>query len=111
MLLCRVVGNTVATHAHPSLKGCTMLLCQKEEADELGVSDGLLRVEVSTVGEPINVVAGSYYVPLSQPLANLAIAALEPDSPHSYFANGIVSELGKQARVMAVKGVKRAAAP
>ncbi|MBK1825837.1 EutN/CcmL family microcompartment protein [Haloferula rosea] len=35
MLLCRVVGNAVATCAHPSLKGFTMLLCQKE--DEQGV--------------------------------------------------------------------------
>jgi len=33
MLLCRVVGNAVAAHAHPSLKGFTMLLCQREEAD------------------------------------------------------------------------------
>lgn len=30
MLLCRVVGNAVATCGHPSLKGFTMLLCQKE---------------------------------------------------------------------------------
>ncbi|MGE9270245.1 MAG: EutN/CcmL family microcompartment protein [Verrucomicrobiales bacterium] len=30
MLLCRVVGNAVATYAHPSLKGFKMLLCQKE---------------------------------------------------------------------------------
>ncbi len=33
MLLCRVVGNAVATHSHPSLKGFKMLLCQKEDAD------------------------------------------------------------------------------
>ena len=33
MLLCRVVGNAVAFHGHQSLKGFTMLLCQREEAD------------------------------------------------------------------------------
>ena len=33
MLLCRVVGNAVATHGHSSLKGFTMLLCQREEED------------------------------------------------------------------------------
>lgn len=33
MLLCRVVGNAVASHGHQSLKGFTMLLCQKEAAD------------------------------------------------------------------------------
>ena len=32
MLLCRVVGNAVATHAHPSLKGRNLLLCQQENA-------------------------------------------------------------------------------
>ena len=31
MLLCRVVGNAVATIGHPSLKGFKMLLCQKED--------------------------------------------------------------------------------
>ena len=33
MLLCRVVGNAVATCAHPSLKGFKMLLCQREDED------------------------------------------------------------------------------
>jgi microcompartment protein CcmK/EutM len=33
MLLCRVVGNAVATTSHPSLKGFKMLLCQREDAD------------------------------------------------------------------------------
>ena len=33
MLLCRVVGNAVSSHGHPSLKGFTMLLCQKEDAN------------------------------------------------------------------------------
>lgn len=37
MLLCRVVGNAVATHSHPSLRGFTMLLCQME--DENGKPD------------------------------------------------------------------------
>ena len=33
MLLCRVVGHAVATHSHSSLKGLTMLLCQKEDPE------------------------------------------------------------------------------
>jgi hypothetical protein len=44
--------------------------------------------------------AGSYYVPLDQPLANLAIAALEPDSQNSYFANRLLTGLDRGARVM-----------
>ncbi len=31
MLLCRTVGHAIATHAHPSLKGYKMLLCQQED--------------------------------------------------------------------------------
>lgn len=33
MLACRIVGNAVSSHGHPSLKGFPMLLCQKELAD------------------------------------------------------------------------------
>ena len=45
--------------------------------------------------------AGSYYVPLNQPLANLAVAALEPDTQNSYFANRLIHQLEDTARVMA----------
>jgi predicted deacylase len=45
--------------------------------------------------------AGSWYVPLDQPLANLAVAALEPDTPNSYFANRIVPALDAVMRVRA----------
>ena len=38
MLLCRVVGNAVATHSHPSLDGFKMLLCQQE--DDSGTPTG-----------------------------------------------------------------------
>ena len=54
-----------------------------------------------TVPALIDMKAGSYYVPLDQPLANLVVAALEPDTQNSFFANRIVSELGQVARVMA----------
>ena len=50
-------------------------------------------------------------MPLSQPLANLAAAALEPDTPASYLANGVVSGPNKLARVMALPGVKLAVMP
>lgn len=44
---------------------------------------------------------GSHYVPLDQPLANLVIAALEPDSQNSYFANRLLSGLEAALRVVA----------
>lgn len=45
--------------------------------------------------------AGSYYVPLDQALGNLVFAALEPDTPNSYFSQALIDELNAVARVMA----------
>jgi hypothetical protein len=55
--------------------------------------------------------ADSYYVPLSQPLANLVVAVLEPESPVSYLASGLVTARDRQGRVMAVPKGKRTAMP
>ena len=38
--------------------------------------------------------------PLNQPRANLAVAALEPDTQNSYFANRVIEELAQTARIM-----------
>ncbi|MDA8520240.1 M14 family metallopeptidase [Acidovorax sp. NCPPB 4044] len=65
-----------------------------------GASD-VVRVQVSAVRTAIDAPAGSYYVPLNQPLANLAAAALEPDTQNSYFANRLIDSLSDTARVMA----------
>lgn len=48
-------------------------------------------VEVKTELVPLQLVADEsyYYVPLAQPLANLAVAAMEPESQSSYLANNI----------------------
>jgi hypothetical protein len=64
-------------------------------------SAGTIRVQVSPVRAAIDAPTGSYYVPLNQPLANIAIAALEPDTQSSYFANHLIDALGHTARVMA----------
>jgi len=65
-------------------------------------SSDIVRVQVSTLRSAIDAPAGSFYVPLNQPRANLAVAALEPDTQNSYFANHLIQELGQSARVMAV---------
>lgn len=66
----------------------------------LAGGSGIVRVQVSPVRSAIDVPAGSFYVPLNQPRANLAVAALEPDTQNSYFANRLIEELGQTARVM-----------
>lgn len=65
-----------------------------------GTTDGA-RVPVVLQRSTMDAPAGSYYLPLNQPRAQLAVAALEPDTQHSYFANQLLSELGQAARVMA----------
>ncbi len=72
-------------------------------ADVLGsVADAadVLRVSVKLLPARIDVEAGSYYVGLDQPLANLVVAALEPDTQNSYLAHRIVSGVGALARVL-----------
>ena len=61
---------------------------------------GIVRVQVTPLRSAIDAPAGSYYVPLNQPRAHLAVAALEPDTPHSYFANRLITELDQTARIM-----------
>ena len=63
-------------------------------------ADAVLRVSVALLPALIDVDAGGYYVGLDQPLANLVIAALEPDTQNSYLANRIVSSVNALARVM-----------
>jgi len=61
---------------------------------------GIVRAQVALVRSAIDVPAGSYYVPLNQTLANLAVAALEPDTQNSYFANRVIERLEDSARIM-----------
>ncbi len=72
---------------------------------------GIVRVKVDAVPALLDVKAGGYYVPLDQPLANLAFAALEPDTQSSYLANGIIDSLDALARVMAPPGMKTTPVP
>ena len=93
----------------------------RETARELGtrqdvrgsIADGgsVAKVQVEMVTAFIEAPAGSYYVPLDQPLANLVIAAMEPDTQNSYVTHGIVSSVGAQARVLTRPDVKAMALP
>ncbi|WP_371813879.1 M14 family metallocarboxypeptidase [Diaphorobacter sp. HDW4A] len=62
----------------------------------------ITRVSVTPTRSAIDIPEGSYYVPLNQTMANVAIAALEPDSQNSYFANNLIDHLDSVARLMTV---------
>ena len=66
----------------------------------------IVKIEVALVRGVIDVPVGSYYVPLAQPLANLVIAALEPDTQSSFFSNRLFEGLASTARVMSEPTLK-----
>ena len=70
-----------------------------------------LRVKVALQPLLIEVNAGSFYVPLDQPLANLVVAALEPDTQNSYLANRIIASVDAQARVLGRPDVRMTLLP
>jgi hypothetical protein len=82
----------------------------RETARDVGVRDdapgsvadagGVLNVKVELLPALVDVTAGSYYVGLDQPLANLVVAALEPDTRNSYVAHGILGSVEGEARVL-----------
>lgn len=74
-------------------------------------TEGIVRVQVQALPALLDVTPGSWYVPLDQPLANLAVAALEPDTQSSYFANHLVTRLAASARVMARPEFKLSVVP
>lgn len=65
-----------------------------------------VKTQVSLVRGVIDAPVGSYYVPLGQSLANLVIAALEPDTQGSYFSNRLLTDLASVARVMSEPSLK-----
>jgi hypothetical protein len=72
---------------------------------------GVLRVKVVLAAALIDASAGSYYIGLDQPLANLAIAAIEPDTQNSFVTNRIIDSVGSQARVLRRPELKMSAVP
>lgn len=65
-----------------------------------------VKAEVALMRGVIDAPSGSYYLPLNQPLANLAIAALEPDTQSSFFSNQLIEGLTSSARVMSEPSLK-----
>lgn len=102
----RLMGLQVLRVAEP---GSLLADTFQETAREAGAREdvrgpmangGIVRTQVTLVRSAIDVPAGSYYVPLNQTLAPLAVAALEPDTQNSYFANRVIGRLEDSARIM-----------
>jgi len=76
------------------------LAARSDVRGSIADAGGILLVKVDLVPALIDVRAGSYYIGLDQPLANLIVAAMEPDTQNGFVANRIVTDLKSQARVL-----------
>lgn len=77
----------------------------------LADAPGALLPQVEVVPALLDVDPGSWYVPLDQPLAALAIAALEPDTPSSYVTHGLIGGVTAVSRVLARPGFRTSTLP
>ncbi len=50
MLLAQIVGHAVSSHAHPSLKGHSMMLCQPVDADGGSVGAPIVAIDLFGAG-------------------------------------------------------------
>ena len=88
----RLLGLQVLKVAEPG----QLLADSYNEARSATPASGAYALTRGAVEAPV----GSYYLSMNQPMANIAAAALEPDTPYSYLARGLVPTLSDMARVM-----------
>ncbi|HZW72349.1 MAG TPA: M14 family metallocarboxypeptidase [Caldimonas sp.] len=69
------------------------------------------RLKVQTLPTLLDVPIGSYYVSLEQPLANLAVAVLDPESPAGFAANGVITDVEHEARILSRPEIRATAIP
>lgn len=105
----RPCGYWLAAQAHEAADRLRQLGVEVEQLHSNAAVLGTQYVFSQTDGEQHNAVrlvdalvdmpAGSYYVPLSQGMANVAIAALEPDTPYGFYAHRILTRVQQLARL------------
>lgn len=93
----RLLGLQVLKVAEPG----QLLADSYNEARSATPASGAYALTRGAVEAPV----GSYYLSMNQPMANIAAAALEPDTPYSYLSRGLVPTLSDMARVMAPPSV------
>ena len=59
----------------------------------------------------LDLAPGGYFVSLEQPLAHLIVAALEPEAPSSFVANGVIASVAGEARILVRPDVRMSPVP
>lgn len=106
----RSCGYWLSANAQPAVERLQLLGLQVLKVAESGqvIADSYNETRSTTQGNPaytltrgaVQAPVGSFYVSMNQPLAHLAAAALEPDTPYSYLTKGLVPTLTDLARVV-----------
>jgi len=69
------------------------------------------RLRVQMQPALLDAAVGGYYVSLEQPLAHLVVAALEPDAPGSFAANGVIADVAAEARILVRPAIRMTPVP
>jgi hypothetical protein len=96
-------GVQVMRVAEPS---SLLMESYRETARRDDTARGTVLVDVTVTRALADVAQGGFYVPLSQPLGNLVFAAMEPDSPDSFFARRVIDRLENIGRVANVPSLR-----
>ena len=72
---------------------------------------GATRLKIQLQPALLDIAAGGYYVPLEQPLAHLVVAALEPEAPASFAANGVIADVASEARILVRPAIRMTLVP
>ncbi|PHI32357.1 M14 family metallopeptidase [Budvicia aquatica] len=112
------LGVDVYTVSQPvTIKTQQYNLLERNDANKKDVTGSvgkagnqMIGVKTSQSDKELELTEGYYYIPLEQPLANLIIAALEPETQSSFIANGILSLPAKPKAVTKKKAKDKAKA-
>ena len=74
-------------------------------------SEAATRLKVQMLPTLLDVPVGSYFVSLEQPLGNLAVAVLDPESPAGFAANGVIADVEHEARILSRPQIRTTAIP
>lgn len=107
----RPCGYWLAADQAEAVSRLRLLGLRVDQIVAKGVVQGDAFLDGKPVASLLDLPPESFYVPLSQPWAALAVAALEPDTAHSYVARGVVTSADKVARVTAWPGTKMIVLP